>query len=602
MTPPRLTPLAAAALLACFFAASVAGMLDNSHHPDESCRIASGYTYLRYGNMRLNPEDPPLGKELAAFPLLFLHLRLPVDLAALRPGNIGRGDSFTFAARLLYEQDIPPETILFFPRLIAVLSATALGALLFAVTRNRWGDAAALIALCFYCLSPTVLANTPIVGLDVLGALGAFGAFWVFLRFLTEPTRTNAIRTGLVVGSVELLKFSLLPLIPYFVLLVVAWCWANSDRVPLQNGIASMLKKTLGALIIAFGLVFLCYQLHFWTYPTEQNAAEVATLVRETSYAGWAPVFATLSVIPGVRVLVQIFIGIAWRAYYSAPFTYLLGEGYYGSRPLFYPVALWVKEPIALHIALLLALWKAVGALRRLVWTKELVSTHFALFAAGGWVLFFVTITLFSGINDGLRHLLPIYPFAFMLLGVALASWCTMSSVDIRRELVFLLILWNAWSVGRAHPHYLAYFNEWVAPGKGYQYLTLSNLDLHLEAKRLGRWAREHDIDKLKVPTRITIFADGDRNHPGTNFWYSRAYEYYLGSRYEAMDGDVPTTGWIAIPGSQLAWGRARPADRSGWGSDSLRWLDGLEPVAIIGNSVYVFYVSALPVRAGPIP
>src|SRR5205814_1860704 len=241
MTPPRLTPLAAAALLACFFAASVAGMLDTSHHPDESCRIASGYTYLRYGNMRLNPEDPPLGKELAAFPLLFLHLRLPVDLAALRPGNIGRGDSFTFAARLLYEQDIPPETILFFPRLIAVLSATALGALLFAVTRNRWGDAAALIALCFYCLSPTVLANTPIVGLDVLGALGAFGAFWVFLRFLTEPTRTNAIRTGLVVGSVELLKFSLLPLIPYFVLLLVTWCWANWDRVPLQNGLASML-------------------------------------------------------------------------------------------------------------------------------------------------------------------------------------------------------------------------------------------------------------------------------------------------------------------------------------------------------------------------
>ena len=28
-----------------------------------------------------------------------------------------------------------------------------------------------------------------------------------------------------------------------------------------------------------------------------------------------------------------------------------------------------------------------------------------------------------------------------MLLGVALASWCTTSSVDIRRELVFLLIL-----------------------------------------------------------------------------------------------------------------------------------------------------------------
>ena len=90
-----------------------------------------------------------------------MHLRLPVDLAALRPGNIGQGDRFTFAANLLYEQDVTPETILFFPRLIPVLSATALGTLLFAVTQRRWGDAAALIALSFYCLSPTVLANAP---------------------------------------------------------------------------------------------------------------------------------------------------------------------------------------------------------------------------------------------------------------------------------------------------------------------------------------------------------------------------------------------------------------------------------------------------------
>src|SRR5437016_13773955 len=118
----RIAVPAAAALLLCFVVANVARMLDDSHHPDESCRIASGYTYLRYGNLRLNPEDPPLGKELSAFPLLFMNLKLPVDLAALRPGNIGWGDSFTFAAAFLYEQDVSPERILFFPRLIAVLA------------------------------------------------------------------------------------------------------------------------------------------------------------------------------------------------------------------------------------------------------------------------------------------------------------------------------------------------------------------------------------------------------------------------------------------------------------------------------------------------
>ena len=86
-----------------------------------------------------------------------------------------------------------------------------------------------------------MLANAPTVTLDVPSALGAFGAFWVFLRFLSEPTRTNTILLGVVLGIVELLKFNLIPLVPYFVLLVVAWCWAACDRVPFRSGVAALL-------------------------------------------------------------------------------------------------------------------------------------------------------------------------------------------------------------------------------------------------------------------------------------------------------------------------------------------------------------------------
>src|SRR5204862_506604 len=79
--------LAAAMLLSCGTMLVLASR-DNAHLADESLRIALGYTHLAYGNLKLNLEDPPLGKELAAVPLLFMDLRLPRDLSSLVKLNL----------------------------------------------------------------------------------------------------------------------------------------------------------------------------------------------------------------------------------------------------------------------------------------------------------------------------------------------------------------------------------------------------------------------------------------------------------------------------------------------------------------------------------
>ncbi|NCA94387.1 MAG: hypothetical protein EOM84_04370, partial [Sphingobacteriia bacterium] len=41
---------------------------------DEIAHIPAGYSYLTQNEMRLNPEHPPLIKNLSAFPLIFMNL------------------------------------------------------------------------------------------------------------------------------------------------------------------------------------------------------------------------------------------------------------------------------------------------------------------------------------------------------------------------------------------------------------------------------------------------------------------------------------------------------------------------------------------------
>src|SRR3989338_6529100 len=41
---------------------------------DEVPHVGAGYSYLTKGDYRLNPEHPPLAKDLAAIPLLFLNI------------------------------------------------------------------------------------------------------------------------------------------------------------------------------------------------------------------------------------------------------------------------------------------------------------------------------------------------------------------------------------------------------------------------------------------------------------------------------------------------------------------------------------------------
>jgi hypothetical protein len=124
---------------------------------DELAHIPAGYSYLTQKDYRLNPEHPPLIKDLAAFPLLYLDLNFPADAKAWKDDVNGQWD---MGRIFLYESGNNADKILRFSRLPIILLAIFFGWLLFKWARKNYGDKVGLLTLFFYSFSPTFLAHS----------------------------------------------------------------------------------------------------------------------------------------------------------------------------------------------------------------------------------------------------------------------------------------------------------------------------------------------------------------------------------------------------------------------------------------------------------
>ncbi|MBI2454242.1 MAG: hypothetical protein HYV54_01570, partial [Parcubacteria group bacterium] len=71
--------LLAVLIIAGAVALAIFSVKDDAITTDESPHISAGYSYLTQQDMRLNPEHPPLIKDLAALPLLFQKINFDAD-------------------------------------------------------------------------------------------------------------------------------------------------------------------------------------------------------------------------------------------------------------------------------------------------------------------------------------------------------------------------------------------------------------------------------------------------------------------------------------------------------------------------------------------
>jgi len=109
---------------------SVTSFQQKSSTVDESLHLFSGYSHLKWGDFKANPEHPPLAKGLAAFPLLLLEIKDPRPLAPEWDLIPKKGPvelrTVIVAAQMIFG-DNDPETLFFYGKLMMIALAIFLG-------------------------------------------------------------------------------------------------------------------------------------------------------------------------------------------------------------------------------------------------------------------------------------------------------------------------------------------------------------------------------------------------------------------------------------------------------------------------------------------
>ena len=144
-----LDSLAALALLGLMAALMFASAWDDTITFDEPAHIGAGYSYLRKADYRMNPEHPPLMKDLGALPLLFYNLQEFWDDPTWTGTN-----QYGFGLKLLYESGGDPDALVRAAKAPMILFTVAFGCVIFWWTRKRFGSGVALLTLFFTRFRP----------------------------------------------------------------------------------------------------------------------------------------------------------------------------------------------------------------------------------------------------------------------------------------------------------------------------------------------------------------------------------------------------------------------------------------------------------------
>src|SRR3989338_10851938 len=212
---------------------------------DEITHLPSGFSYLKTGELKLNPEHPPLIKMLAATPLLFLNLKFDFN----DPNLAGsKTDEWQFGRDLLFNNGT--DRVIFWGRIPVMLLSVLLGWYVFKWGKELFNYRAGIIGLFIYALMPNIIANSQLVTTDLgLAAFSFIAAYYLWKLLKSDFDKRYLIYSGLSLGLALGSKFSAVFLLPIFFILLVIYIWQKQAHSGQLLKINSLLK----IIIFIFG-------------------------------------------------------------------------------------------------------------------------------------------------------------------------------------------------------------------------------------------------------------------------------------------------------------------------------------------------------------
>ena len=590
-------------IMAFFTVVSVFNAKNDSATFDEVAHIPAAYSYVTEHDTRINPEHPPLIKFLSGIPLAFMNLNFDTTQKFWTGALPNKWDEGQWAAgrHLLYEAGNNPDQIIFWSRLPIILLSILLGLFLFKWGRELAGIGAGLLVLLLYAFDPNILGHNHFVTTDIGIAAFLTFSFYYFLKFIKNPTWKNVLLGGIFMGLVLVAKFSSILALPVYGLVLIVYALVKNNReennwkTRLKN-LGQYLLKGLAALVVATIVVWIVYEVSMFKMPKETFAATVDFFFSPTDTniktVYTSKILHALNENTITRPLAAYVFGPAWMfkrvsGGNGAYFLEQVGNGF----TAYFPVVFLIKETLPF---IFLALFALIYTLKETFSNLKLknIFSRFAGFlrksVVGYTLLIFIVLYVFTsitgGLNIGFRHLFPILPFAYLLIGKKVFDFLREKHPLTRRIFRLtssFLLLWIIFTPIAAYPNYTSYFNESVGGSEnGYKYVTDSNTDWGQDLKRLKEFLAESpQIEKIHVD----YFGGGN-------------VKYYLGDKYIPWyDSMRPVeTGWYAISTNYLQG--SIHSDKNTI-KNNYAWTLEYEPVAMIGKSILIYYVDKPPIN-----
>jgi len=501
-----------------------------SHTFDEPAHIACGMEWLQKHTYNYEPQHPPLTRVMAAL--------LPSLAGAHGFNNPSMWDE---GLAILFAKGSEDSTLaLARAGILPFFWITCL--IVFLCGRWIAGPAAAVAAVFFVTMTPTILAHSGLATTDMGLTAMLLMAAYTGWRWLHEPVFWRAAAFGVSTGLAVLAKLSTLPFLPltFLVALLVAAYFERPSLARVATLVRDRWLQFLVAMLLGAIVIWAGYRFSFgkpidWTFSLP------------------AP---------------ELFSGIDQVKKHSAVghLTYLLGEVNTTGWPSFYLAALGVKLPLPVLALGIVGLG--------LLFSGKRFGTRGSIVA--GMVLGILGFaSLFNRIVLGTRHILPVI-VALGIAGGCATVWLlrVLKGRALAQGAVGLMLLALAASSLVAHPNYLGYFN-FFAGNKPENFLIDSDLDWGQDTKRLAKRLKELGATEIS----FRAFLPGDLR---------KLYGFPV---VQPLSVDGPRPGWNVVSLTMLKlgmFGDARYVPDPG----VQFWPDRIEPNERVGTSYLLFYAA----------
>jgi hypothetical protein len=510
------------ALLVIFAALCMGSGWNTSPTFDETFFIGAGYSFLKGDEHSQPTANLVLAEKWVALPLLAMKVDRPTA-EEYRAAEAQRQNAYWVS---LFRSEPHMFAMLRATRTMSTLLGVALALVVFFWSRRLHGGGAGLISLAFCCLCPVVISNSGLATTDIATALFFSLAVWSFWTLLHRVTAWTVLWCGLAVGGLMATKLSGVLFVPMAALMLAAKLALRHPATVALPGRGAreepniskqfylLASASMAAALVGYGTLWAIYGFHYsfgvqtpegsWLWHLFNGQPEGLV----SNYIEWCRKF---------RLLPEHFL-IDTRLFtlsVQQRQAFLMGGYSWVGWWYFFPVAWFFKTPIPFLIAVL----ASVKAMIPAGWQRLAKGSGGA--AAPSAINFYeftplaVLFAVYLGammsgnLNIGIRHLLPVYPALFVLVGVlARTKWWHRPSGTV---LAGVLIAWSAGEIWSVYPQTLAYLNEFAGgPKNGYRVLVDSSYEWGQDLPAVEKWvARRAGRPGLKPPVYFSYFGSG---------------------------------------------------------------------------------------------